>query len=257
MGPDKVCVGQTIALTDIVPGGNWFSHSPTIASIGLTTGIVTGVAAGYGPTTITYTLSTGCKATLEMSVNANPTAPGTITGPSIVSISGSPITLVCSPTGGTWSSSNNSKAIVDSGTGIVTGISIGTVIISYTETNSAGCSTYATKNITVGASPASTDEGITLYKAANEINKNEIALLPNPNKGDFRLIGTLGSITDEELSIEVVNMLGQLVYSTKSRTINREIYEHIWLNNSLFNGMYILYLKTSTRNLMFHFVVLQ
>lgn len=61
---------------------------------------------------------------------------GTISGSSTVCV-GASTTLSDTTTGGTWSSSNTSIATIGS-TGIVTGISSGTVTISYTVSNSCG-----------------------------------------------------------------------------------------------------------------------
>ena len=58
--------------------------------------------------------------------------------------------------GGTWSSSNVSVATVGSGSGMVTGLSLGTAVITY----SVG-SGYVTKTVTVSASPAAiTGDGV-------------------------------------------------------------------------------------------------
>src|SRR4051812_46637599 len=51
-GTFSVCVGSTTTLSSPPPGGTWASSSPSIATIGTSSGIVTGVSAGV--TTITY-----------------------------------------------------------------------------------------------------------------------------------------------------------------------------------------------------------
>ena len=74
-GPGTVCVGFTIGLADATGGGTWNSGSTFIATVGSSTGIVTGVFGGT--TTITYTLPGGCYATHTVTVNP---LPGSITG---------------------------------------------------------------------------------------------------------------------------------------------------------------------------------
>ncbi len=152
-GPSSVCKLQNITLNDATPGGLWTSAgtSATIASIGSSTGIVTGLAANLAAT-LTYTLGTGCKAMMTVSVLPIPTV-GNITGPSSVSVSGSPITLSNTTSGGAWTSSNTARATVGSGTGVVTGVSVGILIITYSVTNTSGCTSIDTKVITVGPSP--------------------------------------------------------------------------------------------------------
>ena len=152
-GPNGVCYQKTIGLTDLVPGGAWSSLAPTIASVVATSGLVTGLSASNNSTTITYTTSAGCKATKVVSVYALPTAPPAIGGPATVSISGAPITLTNATTGGTWTSSNIARATVVPTSGVVTGFGLGTVIITYTVSNAAGCTNQVTKVVTVGPLP--------------------------------------------------------------------------------------------------------
>src|ERR1019366_550844 len=68
-GTTYVCVGGTTALSDPVPGGVWSSSNSGIAAIG-TTGTVSGASGGTA--TISYTASSGCAATVVMSVIAVP-----------------------------------------------------------------------------------------------------------------------------------------------------------------------------------------
>jgi hypothetical protein len=82
-----------------------------------------------------------------MTVNPLPVA-GTITGTGIVCLTHT-TSLSASVTGGSWSSSSAAIASV-SGTGVVTGLALGTATISYTVTNSCGSAT-ATTIVTVNA----------------------------------------------------------------------------------------------------------
>ncbi len=140
-GPTAVCVGSVISLTDISPGGNW-SCSNSNAAIGTGTGMVTGVNAGTS--VITYTLGSGCFITSIITVNA---LPSPISGSTSVCV-GSAITL-SDPGGGLWSCSN-SNITIGSSTGVVTGISAGTSIVTYTL--GSGCTVYST--LTVNPLPA-------------------------------------------------------------------------------------------------------
>lgn len=138
-GLTSVCVGSTMALSDTTTGGIW-SSSNSNASVSVS-GVVTGVAAGTA--TISYEVSNSCgtsSATYDITINATPNA-GTITGPAAVCV-GSTITLTDASPGGSWSSSNTFIATVSS-TGVVTGVSAGSVPIIYTVTNSCGTATTA------------------------------------------------------------------------------------------------------------------
>ncbi|MCF8449059.1 MAG: T9SS type A sorting domain-containing protein [Taibaiella sp.] len=124
-GTAILCSGNTTALTNATSGGTWSSSTPAIATIG-TSGIVSGVSAGTS--TISYTLSTGCRATRIVTVN---TTPAVITGTGIM-CAGNTTSLSSATPGGVWSSTNTSIATINSGTGLVSGVSGGTSTISYT-----------------------------------------------------------------------------------------------------------------------------
>ena len=95
--------------------------------------------------------------------------------------------------------------------------------------------------------------GVTQVSSAT----SDVKLVPNPNKGTFSVKGNLGTTIDQEVSLEVTNMLGQVVYSSKTMTQNGNIDEHIQLGNNLPNGMYILDLRSGTEKTVFHFVIEQ
>lgn len=139
----KVCVGDTVIFT--ASGiGTWSSSAPLIATIGATSGIVTGISSGVAA--ITYTLATGCTYTSSVTVN---TTPAIISGDTVICVgsSGSAFNII---PGGTWSSSSPSIASIGSG-GAITGHAPGVAVISYTLPG--GC--YKTKTITVNPLPSS------------------------------------------------------------------------------------------------------
>lgn len=152
-GTATTSIGSTSTLTDATPGGTWTSSNTSIATVGVSTGIVTGVASGI--CTITYTLPSGCYRTITFTVTGGSTTISPITGASGVCV-GSTIALADSTPGGTWSSSNPSVATVSS-TGVVTGISTGTAVITYTVGSS-----FVTKTITVSSSATISGGGGTI-----------------------------------------------------------------------------------------------
>ena len=85
----------------------------------------------------------------------------------------------------------------------------------------------------------------------------DIRLLPNPNSGDFSVKGTLGTTADEEITMEVTDMMGQVVYKNKVVTHGGIIDEKVTLNNTLANGMYIMNLRSGSDTKIFHFVIEQ
>ena len=122
VGNPSACLGSSTPLTDATPGGTWSSSSPLIAPVSF--GSVFGVALGTA--IITYTLPTGCIATVMVTVDR---VPGSVSGVGNLCVGGT-TTLHESTGGGLWSSSDVLVAGVD-GTGDVTGLNPGTALISY------------------------------------------------------------------------------------------------------------------------------
>ena len=175
-GGSAVCVGETITLANAVPGGTWSSSNTAKATIGSSSGVVTGVAVGT--TSVTYMVSTGCYKAATIVVNALPAA---ITGASSVVV-GSSVTLACATSGGAWSSSNPSVATVGTASGSVTGVAPGAVTISYVVT-STGC--RSTKAMTVNP--------VTFAKptASGGVEKGTlITVYPNPTHGVLTIEST-------------------------------------------------------------------
>lgn len=143
-GTTFVCAGNTIALTDATAGGTWSSINTAVATIGAVSGIVNGISGGTS--TISYTTAAGCSAATIVTVTAVPP----ITGPTMICI-GATAALSDGMPGGGWTSSNTAIASV-SLTGVVTGISGGSAIITYTVPG--GC--YATIPVTISTFSATT-----------------------------------------------------------------------------------------------------
>lgn len=119
---------------------------------------------GYNGTLNSFTLS---GSTSNWVAGASST--GGTTTPGNVCVN-STLQLTNSTSGGSWTSSNTAVATVSS-TGLVSGVSAGTATISYTVTNSNGCSTTVTTNITVNPLPTASIAGtVTVKKGATSPN---------------------------------------------------------------------------------------
>jgi hypothetical protein len=136
-GEDVVCVTGTVTLTNATSGGAWSTVAPYRVSIGATTGLVTGSSVGV--TTISYKVNPGCYATKLMTVNA--ALPNIVGATFACSGAESAVTFTNAVSGGTWSSSNTSVAVVDGSTGVVTGVLMGgaNTYVYITYTTGAGC----------------------------------------------------------------------------------------------------------------------
>lgn len=141
-GNVPTCVGSALLLNDAVNGGVWSSGNTSVATVGSGSGLVTGVAGGV--VMISYTINANCSVSAGVTVNASA---GIINGPSSV-CAGQAITLTDATPGGVWSSSNTAVGTISTG-GIVSGISAGTTIITYTAPT--GCQRMVT--ISVGTAP--------------------------------------------------------------------------------------------------------
>ena len=244
VGAASIAVGTPAIITEATSGGIWASsHSSVIALSGSTGSPVTATAmATSGSTVISYAVTNvaGCTTTVTLTVTATPAPPphgGSISGTTTLFI-GATVSLVDDLQGGVWSSSDNGVATVGQD-GIVTAIKIGEVNIKHVITNDLGDVTTNVSPIIVTDLPAS------------------VSILPNPNKGTFTVKGTLGSNNDEEVTIEVTDLLGQVIYKNKVTALSGKLNETITLSNTLANGIYILSVESDTQHKTLHFVIEQ
>ena len=119
----NLCVGGTTAPSVVVGGGTWSSSSTSVATIS-STGLLTGTGAGTA--IITYSPG-GCSSFFRVTVYP---LPSPISGVTSVCL-GATATLSNTEAGGFWSSSLSSIATIGSGSGIATGLAVGSSVISY------------------------------------------------------------------------------------------------------------------------------
>ncbi len=216
-GGSAVCEGSTITLADPATGGTWTSISPAIATISAT-GIVSGAAPGTD--SIRYTVTNLCGSShtvVPITVNPLPHA-GTITGQDSVCITNS-ITVADTAPGGTWTAGNTNISV--DGTGLVTGLAIGSATISYAVSNSCGTDaalkTVVVYDCTTSVHPLQNNAGL-------------IALYPNP-MNDQLFIHAPSSIG----KVVIKNMVGQVVVS-----IDTQNSEQLINTEKLLPGIYFV-----------------
>jgi len=73
-------------------------------------------------------------------------------------------------------------------------------------------------------------------------------VIPNPNKGEFTVKGALGTDVNEVVDVDLTNMLGQVVYTSKVKVQHGAINEHVTVDNSLSNGIYLLNVRSGDRS---------
>ena len=149
-GGTSVCQGSTLTLANSVLFGTWSSSNTSVATIGSSSGVVTG--AMVGTTKIIYVVNNMCGSvsdSMTLNVVTQPVV-SPISGPTTTVCAGATTEVVDATGGGHWSSSDTTIATVGSTTGIVTGTNAGSVTITYT-VSSAGCSSDATFTINFGS----------------------------------------------------------------------------------------------------------
>ena len=147
-GPTTFCSGGQVTLAATT--GNNFTYLWSNGSTAAT--LATAVAGNYS---VTVTNSFGCSATSApqaVVVNAVPTVPA-ISGSATVCNNAQTL-LSNTLSGGVYSISNSSVATIGQNAGLVSGLNAGTAVVSYTVTNTNGCTATATLPFTVLAAPA-------------------------------------------------------------------------------------------------------
>lgn len=198
-GSDTVCVGSSITLTPSVIGGMWTASnaSATVDASGMVTGVTGGMRD-----TITYTVSNGFgTTTVRKVIYVNQAPVITITGPSSVSL-GTGYTLVATPTGGTWVSTNDTAVIFISANTFVA-IRRGVTNLIYTVSNTCGTSS----DTFVVNLPIIVDTTVGVEHVAG--NNSSISIFPNPNNGTFNL--NINTASNEMANVVVTNMVGAVV----------------------------------------------
>jgi gliding motility-associated-like protein len=151
IGYSVICNTALDTLTDTgatggVGPGVWATSNSSISTVS-SSGVVTAVGAGVDTVTFTLYNAFSCYASASFVTTVNPLPfVGAIGGPSSLCV-GTSITVTDTPAAGTWNLSN-STALIDLGTGIVTGVTAGIDTVSYSFTNSCGTAT-GTKALTV------------------------------------------------------------------------------------------------------------
>ena len=142
-GDNTLCEGDNTTLSSSGSGGSWTSSDTGVATINAS-GVVTTISAGS--TTITYVQGAGsCGQDAQFPITVYSTPTVAYSGPSTI-CEGS-TTSVTPATGGTWTSSNTSVAVITN-SGIITGIAPGTATFTYTQ-GGTDCTSAATAQLTV------------------------------------------------------------------------------------------------------------
>jgi len=150
-GGSSVCIGATTVFSNTTSGGVWSSDTPGVATIDASSGTITGVSAGSA--TISYLVTQlGCSKTVTKVITVNALPIVAVTTGTKQACIGLTTQLSNSTLTGVWSSGSTGVATI-SGTGLVTGITAGSSLISYTVTDVNGCVKSDTTTIRIYAFP--------------------------------------------------------------------------------------------------------
>ena len=142
----------------------------------------------------------------------------------------------------------------------ITGATNSTYTSSTLKNNDIVCCAVTATNGTCGSSsPATECQTMVIYGNTGVANVQnggaDVKVLPNPNNGTFTINGTIGDLTaNADVTLEVTNMLGQVVYSGKTVAQNGTINQEVELSN-MANGMYLLNVRSGADIAVFHFVI--
>ena len=218
VGQSPLCETATTTYTvsGAIPGGGtgtWSSSDTSVATVNSTTGLVTGVAAGTCD--IIYTITGGCSSqqTLEVTPNSSVTS---VTGSTpLCKTSTTTFTangVVLGGGTGTWSSSNTSVATVNTTSGFVTAVGVGTCDIIFTITGGCNGTPSAQQSLTVtpDASVASvTGSNLLCKTATTTYTANGVVLA-----------GGMGTWSSSNTAIATVNASTGLVTAVGVGTCN-------------------------------------
>ncbi len=258
---DTVCTG-TMATFVAMPtfGGTTPSYLWNKNGVNVATGPAYNYIPNNGDVLICRMISnyfcrtgdTAWSSPLTVTVDTNVVNTVTVTADHTVAAPGTPITFTATaPNGGTgavyqW---------------YINGVPVAGVTTStYTSTTltSSDVVTCRVTSSLICASPATAiSSGVTVNVTngvANLSGADQFLLMPNPNNGTFTIKGALVT-SDDELTIKVTNMLGQVVYRRNASINNGSVNETITLNQSVAAGVYMVNITSTGVNAVFHVVV--
>lgn len=205
-GGVAICSGGSVALSSATGGGTWTSSDTSIATVDLSTGVVTGVAAGT--VTITYTVSTsGCSSfkTATVTVNQAPSIASYTLSQTVTPGGSASYSVAASGTGVTyqWEVSTNGGTSFStlSNDSTYSGVTTSTLAISGIDFSMNG---YRYRVVVTGTAPCGTVTSSTLGSVLNVSNVGitahplDVSLCSNgTGNAQFDVTGTGTGLTYE------------------------------------------------------------
>lgn len=134
----------------------------------------------------------------------------------------------------------------------------GSTYITDSLTNNVLVSCIITSNFPCADPPTGVSNSVTV--AVNRVGVAEVnastiyaAIIPNPNKGTFMIDGNIGS--NGAATIEITNVLGQVVLKQVINANNGNIKKEISINSEFADGIYLLHIITGIETKVMRFSV--
>lgn len=198
--------GIGVTANDICSGIASVTYSLSGATTGSGSGDASGTTFNTGTTVVTYTAtdsagnSSSCS--FNVIINQGPTVTGSASD-NVVCIDDAPVTLTGSPAGGTWSGNG-----VTGSTFSPAAAGIGTQSLTYTYTDSNGCTGTAEISVIVNACVGITEQG----------TLPGLELYPNPTRGELNLVFAQQY---NRISLRITQINGQLVQTEQFNGTDR------------------------------------
>ncbi|MFM2358927.1 MAG: hypothetical protein RLY16_920 [Bacteroidota bacterium] len=176
-GSPTVCVNGIAVFSNATPGGTWSVLNGTGSAVITSGGLLTGQVAGT--VTVQYTVTSGlCSASSSTNITVLPlpVVEPIAGGATFVCLNATTPAFTNATPGGTWSVLDGTGSASISPSGILTGLSTGTVVVLYTVSN-GDCTNEVAANVTVHPIPSVqpiTDGAATVCIDANTVPFNNI-----------------------------------------------------------------------------------
>ncbi len=257
------CAGASLTLSESSTGGTWSSRNNQVAQVNQQ-GVVSGVAGGTATISYSYpNAQGGCAATYDLTVTERATA-------CVVSGYGqscnncwAAIFSGTSQATVTYHVENQQHSVIQGGYTTSANSEIpysqmpqGTAYIAIDQVSATNC-TWQGCGCQGGCSASALgNRGISNGGSGGTTGIGNITMKPNPNRGMFTLTGTIeNQAATSIVNIEIVDMLGKVLYSDAIKAENGKITADILLGENIANGVYFLRIKGDDTNTVMRFTL--
>jgi hypothetical protein len=253
-GTVQLCMGAAEKLSNKDPGGAWSSNDNNVATVDVQSGVVTGVSLGVTEVTYVYSDVSGGTTTTLVPIRIEPAADEVVIAakPGTSIAAGQRLSLTAAVNNGAtvlgYQWLINGVVVKDANTATFSSIGFSNNdIVTCNVTGECG-----NKQLAKSVKVTVVSEGVLVPVASGDMR-----VVPNPNNGIFTIKGSLGTIVNEEVTLEMTDVLGQVIYRTKVKTVAGEVNTTIHLGKTVPNGMYLLNMNAGSMHKVFHVVVEQ